>query len=468
MLFSSLIFIFLFLTVTLFVNNVLLRKSLLLQNIFLTLASLFFYAWGEPFNILLMLGSIALNWLSALWVSRLKAKGSRLALPVLIVCLLLNFGALFYFKYLNFSLSLLNRAFGASLESLAVEMPIGISFFTFQAVSYVVDVYRQKEDAHKNPLYVAFYISFFPQLIAGPIVRYSDISQQIQSRALSFDGFAAGVKRFLTGLARKVLLSNVVGAIADRAFALDCPSPAMAWLGAIAYAFQIYYDFSGYSDMAIGRGLMFGIRIPENFNHPYTSSTVKDFWRRWHMTLSVWFRDYVYIPLGGNRSPSAARRVLNLLAVWALTGLWHGANMTFLVWGLWYFVLLSAERALGLSNKNTWYTHLYTLFFVLIGWVIFRAPSLSAAGQYIGAMFGLGTPGIEAPSVLVLLKENWFTLLMALLFATRLPSSVLKRLQEKHPVAHEAITCTALLLMFVLSLAHLINGTYNPFIYFNF
>ena len=462
MIFVSPVFLFLFLPCVLLVNF-LLRWNRKLQNLFLLLSSLFFYLWGEPrFSLMLML-SIAVNWLIALGLERAwYAPAVRKAL--LAVALLFNIGLLFLYKYWDFFASTLNALLALRLPLRRRALPIGISFFTFQALSYVIDVYRAvgngQSAAQKNPLNVGLYISFFPQLVAGPIVRYETVAQEIRLRRENAEDFQSGVLRFMTGFSKKVLLANTMAVIADRAFAASPGlTGSLAWLGAFSYTMQIYYDFSGYSDMAIGMGRMFGFHFEENFNRPYTALSVTDFWRRWHISLSSWFRDYVYIPLGGNRC-SRVRNLLNLFLVWLLTGIWHGANWTFLVWGLFYFVILMLEKQTGL---NAWCRahpapgRVYTFLVVMLAWVLFRADSLADAGAFLAAMFGRG-PFWQAYTG-VLIRENLLPLAAASAFAF---------LPTRRKPAADLLRQVLLLLAFSLSIVYMINGTYNPFIYFNF
>ena len=343
MLFSSTIFIYLFLPLVLFFNFIVFKWSRLLQNINLLFASLFFYAWGEPKYVFLMMGSIVVNWFMGLMISKKRDKQKQSKL-IVALDVTFNLGVLFVFKYLTFTGNIIDSLFGVSLPIPNIALPIGISFFTFQAMSYVIDVYRQKGEVQTNILYVGLYISFFPQLIAGPIVRYETIADQIKNRKETLDDFFDGFARFVIGLSKKVLLANTFAILADNAFDGakngDSISVMFGWLGAIAYSLQIFFDFSGYSDMAIGLGRIFGFQFLENFDYPYVSKSITEFWRRWHMSLGTWFRDYLYFPLGGSRC-SRGRNIFNLFVVWLLTGLWHGANFTFIVWGLMYFLLLN-------------------------------------------------------------------------------------------------------------------------------
>ena len=411
MLFSSTTFLLLFLPVILLGYHGPLRFSRKAQNLFLLLGSLFFYAWGEPWFVLLMLLSIGVNFGLGLWADKLHRQ-HWITNDAVKVAFLFNLGLLFIFKYLNFVLD--NLALLGDVQPLlpVIRLPIGISFFTFQALSYVLDVASGKADVQKNPLDMALYISFFPQLIAGPIVKYADIAHQIHHRKDTWTGFSAGVTRFALGLSKKVLLSNQLAVVADRAFGLETLPAAYAWLGAACYTLQIYYDFSGYSDMAIGLGQMFGFQFRENFNYPYVSTSITEFWRRWHISLSSWFRDYVYIPLGGSRTGNTVK---NLFVVWLFTGIWHGANWTFLVWGLFYFCLLYLEKFRGLGRG--WPRGLrwvFTLLMVNFAWVFFRAESLSAGWDYLLAMFG--SHGWASAQAGLFLRENAVVLLCSVVF----------------------------------------------------
>ncbi|MBC8535388.1 MBOAT family O-acyltransferase [Feifania hominis] len=470
MLFSSSVFLFVFLPVVLAVYYGPLRFWRGAQNVWLLVASLFFYAWGEPWFVLVMIGSILVNWTFALLVDRLRERraAARAVLTVMLVC---NLSVLFVFKYLMFTLSAVNRLFGASLAVPTILLPIGISFFTFQAVSYVIDVYRGDGAVQKNPLNVGLYIAFFPQLIAGPIVRYETVAEQIKNRRETFSDFSAGVCRFIVGLSKKVLLSNNLALCADAAFAAGSGelSTAMAWLGAAAYTLQIYFDFSGYSDMAIGLGKMFGFHFLENFDYPYISKSVSEFWRRWHISLGTYFRDYVYFPLGGSRVKSRGRLVFNLFVVWSLTGLWHGAAWTFVLWGLYYFALITLEKLTGLDRllaKSRVLGHVSTLLAVVFGWVLFRAPGVRAAGEYVLAMLGLaGGPAVDATAILWLSESAW-CLVLGILLSAPLARWLSERTARSRLAAiGYPIAMTA---MFLIAVSYLVKGVYNPFIYFNF
>ena len=469
MLFPSEVFLFVFLPVVLGVYYLLLRKTKHLKNIFLLAASLFFYAWGEPQNVWLMVGVILFNWFFGILVD--KVRDHKVPVRILMtVMVLTNVGILGWYKYSEFVMLQVNRFLHTEFTVPDVTLPIGISFFTFQAMSYVIDVYRGHGKVQKNPLQVGLYISLFPQLIAGPIVRYETIADQIENRVENLADFNAGVTRFCIGLGKKVLIANNMALIADNAFGLIInnefqASVGMAWLGAIAYTLQIFFDFSGYSDMAIGLGQMFGFHFEENFKYPYISATVSEFWRRWHISLQTWFRDYVYFPLGGSRV-SKPRLVLNLFVVWALTGIWHGANWTFLAWGLLYFVLLTFEKLSGLGKKNYWWGHIYTMVFVIIGWVIFRSTGMVTAMLYIKAMFGIGAKGFMDKAVWAYIAQNWIWFVFALIGC----APIMPRIDEKFGKykAWNIVYAVGIVTILVVSVSFISNNAYNPFIYFNF
>lgn len=477
MLFSSLIFLFAFLPILLILYHTVCRKSIAGQNGLLLLASLFFYAWGEPKFVFVMMASIFFNYLFGLCIHK-KSKGGGTAKLYLLISIICNVGLLFIFKYLNFCISNIDRIFGAMIPQTQIVLPIGISFFTFQAMSYVIDVYRGTVKVQRNPFYLALYISFFPQLIAGPIVRYSTIETQIRNRDISMDSFAEGIRRFIVGFLKKVLLANNFAVIADQAFSITDASElsvVFAWLGSLAYTLQIYFDFSGYSDMAIGLGKMFGFQFLENFNYPYLSKSVSEFWRRWHISLGMWFRDYVYIPLGGSHVENHSRLVRNLLIVWVLTGVWHGANWTFLLWGLFYFFLLTGEKLLGVpkrwgsKSKKAAYM-VVTFLCVNGGWVLFRAESIRSAICYFAAMLGVaGNPWIDNLAIQYFCENKMF-LLVGVFYAI----AGFKWLKNKMERWNSLEMCIDICAPFVyaglliVAVTYLVIGAYNPFIYFNF
>ena len=466
MLFSSSTFLFWFLPPVLGAYYLIPRRARTARNVLLLLASLLFYAWGERWFVLVMLASIAFNYALGLLAAKRPKPAAALAAAG-------NLGLLFVFKYLVFTLGNLNRlGFGFVIP--AIELPIGISFFTFQALSYVLDVARGRAEAQKNPLDVGLYISFFPQLIAGPIVKYETVAEEIRHRRENWGDFSAGASRFLLGLAKKVLLANQLAIVADAAFDRAGElSAAMAWLGSLCYTFQIYFDFGGYSDMAIGLGRMFGFHFLENFNYPYLSTSITEFWRRWHISLSTWFRDYVYIPLGGSRVDRRWKAVRNLFVVWLLTGIWHGANWTFLVWGLGYFVLLALEKYGGVGQG--WPKPLRwaaTFLVVDLAWAVFRADSLAAAGRFFSDLFCLGeNASLWSAEAGLHLRENWVLLVFAVLACAPTATVLRRKLEEKSPalaILWDVLAVAAAMLLFLVSVCFLVKGTYNPFIYFNF
>ncbi len=501
MLFSSSIFLFRFLPLVLGVYFVLGRHSF--RNAWLLIASLAFYAWGEPVMTGVMLFSIVANYGFGLWVdSSTKRGGGKLALGVAVAA---NIALIVAFKYADWLWSLASDAaialhaahrpfaqlstalhFSAGLraalctDSGAIRLPIGISFFTFQAMSYVIDVHRREGPVLRNPIDFGLYKSLFPQLIAGPIVRYKDVAAQIAERSVSRADFALGVRRFVIGLAKKMLIANYASEIADRIFALK-PSElhaSIAWLGIVSYTLQIYFDFSGYSDMAIGLGRMFGFHFLENFEHPYVSRSITEFWRRWHISLSSWFRDYLYIPLGGNRR-GKLRTYLNLLTVFALCGLWHGASASFLVWGLFHGAFLVLERVgLGawLERKSSILRHVYVMFLVMIGWVFFRADGIEHAIRFVGAMFGASSadPRIHSVATYVF-PLHALALVAGVVGATPWVAALRSRLAAREARGESRglgawmiAAHVALLAMFVGSILAVASGTHNPFIYFRF
>jgi alginate O-acetyltransferase complex protein AlgI len=488
MVFCSLIFLFLFLPIVLAVYFLL--RSVPARNGFLLLASLFFYAWGEIRFVWIMLASIACNYLLAILINDAKTTTSKRAL--LGITIAVNLGILAFFKYSGFitqNLNLLLESIKLPAISLAkVDLPLGISFFTFHALSYVIDVYRGQAKAQRNPINLALYISLFPQLVAGPIIRYHDVCDQLTARETNLDKFAEGVRRFVTGLGKKMLIANTVAVAADKIFALQPAqvSPELAWLGAICYTLQIYFDFSGYSDMAIGLGLMFGFRFLENFNFPYIAQSIREFWQRWHISLSNWFRDYLYIPLGGNRH-GQLRTCFNLLTVFFLCGLWHGANWTFVVWGLYHGFFLGVER-LGfgkiLDKVPRIMKHTYTLLAVVIGWVFFRAESLPQAVAILQAMFGHpASQPCEYTARFLLDGRVLFSIILGTILSTPVmrhfvfhPGETLDTpsLDRPAPVmlrpAQALAVVRTLLIVGILafSIMEMASGTYNPFIYFRF
>ena len=457
MVFSSLPFLFFYLPVVLLIYKL---TPLKLRNLFLLLASLFFYGWGEPVYILIMFLSTAVDYTHGMLVERWRSDDRKARLAVA-SSVFFNLAILVFFKYWDFIAGNVNALTGLNLPIFGIPLPIGISFYTFQTMSYTIDVYRQSAPVQRNVITFGAYVTLFPQLIAGPIIQYKTVAEQLVSRTENLEKFVSGVRRFIVGLAKKVLLANAIGELWDQALASQSLTVAGAWLGLAAYAFQIYFDFSGYSDMAIGLGRMFGFHFLENFDRPYLATSITDFWRRWHISLSTWFRDYVYIPLGGNRV-SAGRHLFNLFVVWLLTGIWHGANWTFLLWGLGYFLLLMAEKYGHIDRRLGALRRPWTLFWVLMLWVLFRAENVAAAGDYFAALFTGGRGDIK--DFLYYFGNMKFYLAAAV--ACCLPWDKLWRRVPEAPRACLSAAGSAAVLLLVLT--YVVGSTYNPFIYFNF
>ena len=463
MLFSSMTFVFMFLPVVCALY-LLCKKEL--HNPILLVASILFYAWGEPKFLAIMLLTILLNYLGAIYVEKSVNK----KLP-LIITIIANLGFLVYFKYFNFILDNINALCHSNIEPLNIIMPIGISFYTFQAVSYVIDVYRGECKAQKDIYKLALYICLFPQLIAGPIVKYHDIENQIDDREVNFDKVTLGVKRFIIGLAKKMLIANTMGAVADKIFTqpADSFTPLTAWIGALSYTMQLYYDFSGYSDMAIGLGLIFGFTFMENFNYPYISKSITEFWRRWHISLSTWFKQYVYIPLGGNRKGNN-RTYINLFIVFLLTGIWHGASWNFVFWGIWNGFFIILEKATGWCNETgnrfvNILKHIYTIFVFVIGWVMFRSEDMTYALTYIKNMFGL----IDVHDVTYnMIYYGDYIEIFIFITAILCAMPVFKNMIYSEKKWIKLTVNIWLILLFLISAATIANSTYNPFIYFRF
>ena len=466
MLFSSIPFLYRFLPCVLLLYFLAPRK---LKNSVLLFASLVFYGWGEPRYLLVMAASIALGYGFGLLIGRYRDRAAGKAL--LAGAVLLSFTVLAYFKYADFFIANFNALTGLSLPLLKIALPVGISFYTFQIVSYLVDVYRGETAVQRNFVDLAAYISMFPQLIAGPIVRYADIAAQLRSRTHSVSDAAYGVRRFVLGLAKKILLANQLGSLVQAFRAAKDGSVLYAWLYAAAFMLQIYYDFSGYSDMAIGLGRIFGFRFPENFNYPYISASITEFWRRWHISLGTWFRDYLYIPLGGNRK-GTTRQLWNILIVWLATGLWHGADWNFVLWGLLFAVLLTVEKLwlLRALERCRWLGHIYVLLAVLLGFVLFDASGLADAAQTLRMMFGgAGLPLVSAEAVYEL-RSFAVMLLLAAVGTTPLPRRAFDALERTHGgrTVLTVLEPVGLVALLAVCTAYLVDGSFNPFLYFRF
>jgi len=472
MVFSSVIFLFMFLP-TVLLGNFLLKKEY--RNYFLLIMSLGFYAFGEPKLIYVMLISICINYFSGILIHYGRIKKSEFISRFFIfIGISLNLLLLFYFKYFGFFTASMNDIFNSNLPLKEIILPIGISFFTFQGMSYIIDLYRDKVPVQKNICFLALYVTLFPQLIAGPIVRYIDINGEIRNRECSASMFTDGISRFVVGLAKKMIIANHMGLVADKVFELDPTqtlTTTVAWIGAISYTFQIYFDFSGYSDMAIGLGKMLGFNFLENFNYPYISKSITEFWRRWHISLSSWFRDYVYIPLGGNRRGNV---YFNLTCVFLVTGLWHGASFNFIVWGLWHGLFIVFEKVLRLKNISfnipaplKW---VYTMLVVIIGWVIFRAVNITFALEFLKVMFGLGN---NSPIVLfnigyyLTIKIILITII-SIIASVPLLNYINNKISTISPILQDISSKICLIVLFMTSIILIMTSTYNPFIYFRF
>lgn len=471
MVFSSTVFIFIFLPFVI-LGNYLLKKNF--RNLFLLFSSLFFYAWGEQYLVLLMISSICVNYLLGILIYKSVEKDQNTtSLLMLSLGVVINLSVLIYFKYSDFildNLKDLNIDLGWNVKEIA--LPIGVSFFTFQNISYLIDVYRKEVKAQENLIHLGLYISLFPQLIAGPIVRYIDIQKEIIQRKIPKELFKEGVRRFIRGLGKKVIIANTVALLGDKIFMIspnDISTP-MAWLGIICYSLQIYFDFSGYSDMAIGLGKMLGFNFKENFNYPYIAKSIQDFWRRWHISLSTWFRDYLYIPLGGNRK-GLFRTYLNLIIVFFITGLWHGASWNFVIWGLFhgFFLLLERSIQINLPKKLNFLRHIYLLFVVLIGWVFFRIEDITQAFSFLRKMFSF-TGGVDYSPLMYLDTYSIITIAIGFLFSTPIRKLISSRFNSifKLEFFNTLIRDTLYLIFFIFTIMELAQSTYNPFIYFRF
>lgn len=470
MVFSSIFFIFTFLPLTL-ISYYLSPKNF--RNFIFLVASLIFYAWGEPVYIFLMIFSIIANYILGRTMHYFNInQHHKSRLFVFIMTLILNVALLGFFKYYDFFVENINILWKLDIPYKKLALPIGISFYTFQILSYIIDVYREKVEVQENLISFALYVTMFPQLVAGPIVRYSDIDAQLYERSYSFSKFGEGAGRFIQGLGKKVLLANNIGALWNTVSAMDISQASVlsVWLGIIAFTFQIYFDFSGYSDMAIGLGKIFGFEFIENFRHPYASSSITDFWRRWHISLGTWFREYIYIPLGGNRC-SILKQFRNIFIVWMLTGLWHGASWNFVVWGLYYGFILFFEKLFLkeiLDKLPVFFSRIYCMLIVIVGWVFFAIEDIAAAKNYLFTMFGKGTnPLVDSTGIYYLTSYALLLIIMVIISGPRFSSIFVKsdipsgKFQKNFGIIiHIAI--------FIISTAYLITETYNPFLYFRF
>ena len=473
MVFSSLLFLFRFLPAVLFVYYIVPRRW---RNLALLLFSLAFYAWGEPIYIILMLASILVSYTGGILVDRFKrTEKMKVAKVALVISSVVSLSLLAFFKYADFAIETVNTLTGAGIDTLHLALPIGISFYTFQTMSYTIDVYRGDATAQKNLISFGAYVTMFPQLIAGPIVQYKTIDTQLRARRETTEQFSEGVCRFMIGLGKKVLLANNVGALWETIQAMDYAQvPVLtAWIGLAAYTLQIYFDFSAYSDMAIGLGHMFGFRFLENFNYPYISKSITEFWRRWHISLGTWFREYVYIPLGGNRT-GLWRHIRNILIVWLLTGIWHGASWNFVLWGLYYGILLLAEKFVFgkyLKKLPVVFQHSYCMFFVMLGWNLFVFDDIGRGIGFLKSLFGVYGNGFLNGETIYLLYNNIILLVLCILGSTKLPQRIGKwfgtKLENK-TISLAVIQNMFYAVIFILSLAWLVDATFNPFLYFRF
>ena len=471
MTFSSLTFTTLFFPTVLILYFI--CTDLRWRNGVLLVASLIFYSWGEPIWVLAMIGSTAINYVAAMLIDRASSPGLRKT--ALVVGAAASLAVLFYFKYAAFLVNSVASLFGVSFSIPVLELPIGISFYTFQVLTYTVDVYRDKSPVQRDPFKLMLYVSCFPQLIAGPIVQYSDVAVMLDERESTLEGFTEGMKRFAVGLSKKVLLANVCGLIIEElpsAAGASGMSVLGAWYISVLYSLQLYFDFSGYSDMAIGMGRIFGFTYKENFNYPYISKSASEFWRRWHISLGSFFRDYVYIPLGGNRR-GRARTALNLAIVWALTGLWHGASWNFVIWGLYYGVLIILEKLVLADFREKLpgaAQHIAALFLIVVGWTVFYYTDMGCLGKHLGAMFGIGAAGLSDPVTMAVIRK--YTVLPLIAAIASLP--ILPRLKawlgkhEKLEGAADIVSLVCLTALMLLSMIFIVGQSYNPFIYFRF
>lgn len=467
MVFSSSVFLFIFLPLTLAVYYAVPFKA---KNLVLFLSGLVFYAWGEPVYVSVMLLSTLIDYTAGRIIDRFDSNAA-VRRACLIVSVVMNLGLLGVFKYSGFVIDGINSVFGSSITNPQLPLPIGISFFTFQSMSYTIDLYRRNIKVQKSFIDFGAFVTMFPQIVAGPIVRYEDVQRQLNDRKIDLNSLSDGVSRFICGLAKKVLIANTVGLLWTDIKSQELSGlPALdAWIGIIAFTLQIYFDFSGYSDMAIGLGKMIGFDFPENFNYPYMSESVTDFWRRWHMTLGGWFRSYVYIPLGGNRK-GRLKTVRNLLIVWFLTGLWHGAGVNFILWGVYYGIILILEKFVwgdALKKLPAFFRHLYALIIVVFGWVLFEMNSVSAVGGFFGAMFG-ASGSFMSGKVAGYAHDYAPIFIIAVIGCSPLPKKAAQKFAERRPAVFGAVSVVCQAVLYITVIAYLVNSSYNPFLYFNF
>lgn len=475
MVFSSLTFLYIFLPVVLFIYYIVPKQ---LRNLFILLSGLFFYAWGEPVYVFIMIASTLIDYFAGLVIYKFgECKTVRKL--ALIISVVMNLSLLGFFKYSSFIVENINHIFGTNYGAPTSLLPIGISFFTFQSMSYTIDLYRGNIQVQKNPVTFAAFVTLFPQIVAGPIVRYEDVANELNERKTDIDTIWDGIIQFVIGLGKKVLIANNIGIIWDNVKAMDIASlpVATAWLGIGAYTLQIYFDFSGYSDMAIGLGKMLGFHFPKNFDYPYISKSITEFWRRWHITLSAWFKSYVYFPLGGSRK-GLARTVLNISIVWLLTGIWHGASWNFVIWGVMYGILIIMEKLVTelLKRKDklsvieripSFIKRIYAIVLVMLGWVLFDTDTLSQAVSYMKKMFSFGAPLADSYTVYIIVNFG-ILFVISIIGSTQIPAKLVSMIKEKKPAVIHWCSIAFMVIVMLLTTAYLVDASYNPFLYFNF
>ncbi|MCI8309895.1 MAG: MBOAT family protein [Clostridia bacterium] len=460
MVFSSTVFLFYFLPIVLFIYYIVPKKF---KNIVLLIFSIIFYAYGEPKFIFIMIFSIVFTYIFGILIN--KYKNTKYSKIILIISICFNLGILIYFKYIDFIIENINLWLSSKIDLLYVLLPIGISFYTFQTISYLIDLYRGKVEVQKNFLNLALYVSLFPQLIAGPIVRYKDIKEQLEYRSHTIEKFAFGIRRFIIGLSKKVLIANLLGELVNIFMISNEKSVIFFWIYAISNMLQIYFDFSGYSDMAIGLGNMFGFEFPENFNYPYSATSITDFWRRWHISLSSWFRDYVYIPLGGNKS----KNIRNILIVWILTGLWHGAEWNFIIWGVYFGILLIIEKKFLFKYIEKFPKVLriiYTDFIVMMSFIIFSGTDVNQILENIKGLFGIGNISFKSNESIYYLKSYFVIIVIGIIASTTILKKVINKFKFQKFI--NLLEPIVLMILFIVSTSYIIDGSFNPFLYFRF
>ncbi|MBP3326200.1 MAG: MBOAT family protein [Coprococcus sp.] len=475
MVFSSLTFLFLFLPIVLILYYIIPKQ---LKNLFILISGLFFYAWGEPIYVFIMIASTLIDYFAGLVIYKFGHKPA-MRKAALIISVIMNLSLLGFFKYSGFIIENINHIFGTAYGAPTTLLPIGISFFTFQSMSYTIDLYRGNINVQKNPITFAAFVTLFPQIVAGPIVRYEDIADELEDRRIDVDTIWDGILQFVAGLGKKVLIANNIGTLWDTVKVMDFNTVpvATAWLGIAAYTLQIYFDFSGYSDMAVGMGKILGFHFPKNFDYPYESKSITEFWRRWHMTLSGWFKSYVYFPLGGSKK-GFARMILNTAIVWFLTGVWHGASWNFIVWGCMYGVIIIMEKVITTVLKNkgkenllnkipNFVKHIYAMVLVSLGWVLFDTDSLSMAFTYMKRMFSFGSTFADNHTTYLLLNFG-ILLIVAIIGCTSIVKKLAEKLAKRQPSCTNILSICYMIIVFLLSTAYLVDASYNPFLYFNF